>query len=64
MASDALNEAQKTHLTELRLNLDPYKLRALVDAKQRSIFSKLMKSQLARVEDSALLLQILIPNST
>ena len=41
IASACLNEAQKTHLTEVRCNLDPYKLRTLIDAKQRSIFRKL-----------------------
>jgi hypothetical protein len=41
LASDALNEAQKTYLTELKCNLDPYKLRQLIDHKQRSILSKL-----------------------
>ena len=41
LASGCLNEAQKIHLTEVRINLDPYKLRRLIDAKQRSIFRKL-----------------------
>ena len=41
LQSDCLNEAQKIHLTELRSNLDPYKLRKIIDTKQRSIFSKL-----------------------
>ncbi len=41
LASDHINEAQKIQLTEQRINLDPYKLRRLIDAKQRSIFRKL-----------------------
>ena len=41
MASEHITELQKTWLTELRLNLDPYKLRQMIDAKQRFIFSKL-----------------------
>jgi len=41
LASGCLNEAQKTYLTEVRCNLDPYKLRQQIDAKQRYIFSKL-----------------------
>lgn len=41
LQSGCLNEAEKTHLTELRCNLDPYKLRKLIDAKQRYIFSQL-----------------------
>ena len=41
MASKHVTELQKTWLTEVRLNLDPYKLRKLIDAKQRFIFSKL-----------------------
>jgi len=41
LASGSLNEAEKTHLCEIRCNLDPYKLRTLIDAKQRSIFRKL-----------------------
>jgi hypothetical protein len=36
-----LNEAQLTHLTEVRLHLDPYQLRTLIDAKQRAIFNRL-----------------------
>lgn len=39
--SSALNEAQKTHLCEMKCNLDPYKLRKIIDAKQHSIFRKL-----------------------
>ena len=41
LASGHLTEPQKTHLTEVKLNLDPYKLRKLIDAKLRTIFSKL-----------------------
>jgi len=41
LASDHVTELQKTWLTEARLNLDPYNLRNLIDAKQRFIFSKL-----------------------
>jgi hypothetical protein len=41
MASDSITELQKTWLTEMRMNLDPYKLRQLIDAKQRKILSKL-----------------------
>ena len=41
IASGCLNEAQVTHLTEVMCNLDPYKLRAQIDAKQQAIFRKL-----------------------
>ena len=41
LASEHVTELQKTWLTEMRLNLDPYKLRAMIDTKQRFIFSKL-----------------------
>jgi hypothetical protein len=41
LASENVTELQKTWLTEFRLNLDPYQLRRLIDAKQRFIFSKL-----------------------
>jgi hypothetical protein len=41
LASKHITELQKTWLTEVKLNLDPYKLRALIDAKQREIFKKL-----------------------
>jgi hypothetical protein len=41
MASEYVNELHKTWLTEVRLNLDPFKLRKLIDAKQRLIFSQL-----------------------
>jgi hypothetical protein len=41
LASEQLTEPQKTWLTELRSNLDPYQLRAFIDAKQRDILSKL-----------------------
>jgi transposase InsO family protein len=37
LASESLNEAQKAHLREIKYNLDPYKLRKLIDAKQRTI---------------------------
>jgi len=39
--SGALNELEKTHLTEIMINLDPYKLNKLIEAKQRSILRKL-----------------------
>lgn len=39
--SGHMTELQKTHLLELQTNLDPYKLRRLIDAKSRKIFSKL-----------------------
>lgn len=41
MASDHITELQKTFLMELKLNLDPYKLRTLIEGKLRRIFSKL-----------------------
>jgi hypothetical protein len=41
LSSGSLNEAQITNLTEQKLNLDPYKLRTLIDAKRRVILSKL-----------------------
>ena len=41
LASESLNEAQRTHLCAIRCNLDPYQLRKFIDAKQRSIFRKL-----------------------
>jgi transposase InsO family protein len=41
LASEQLTEPQKTHLTEMQINLDPYKLRRLIDAKLREIFRKL-----------------------
>ena len=41
LASEHITEPQKIWLTEVRLNLDPYKLRQMIDAKQRVIFSKL-----------------------
>ena len=34
-------ELQKTHLTEVKCNLDPYKLRTQIDALQSKIFKKL-----------------------
>ncbi len=36
-----LNQAELTHLTEMMLNLDPYKLRTLIDAKRHAILSQL-----------------------
>jgi hypothetical protein len=41
LASNHINEAQRTHLTEVRLNLDPYKLRTLIDAKRQAILKNL-----------------------
>lgn len=41
LASGALNELEKTHLTEIMINLDPYKLNKLIEAKQRSILRRL-----------------------
>ena len=41
IASGQLNELQLTHLTEMKLNLDPYKLRRLIDAKRQAILSQL-----------------------
>ena len=41
LASEYLSEPQKTHLIEVQINLDPYKLRRLIDAKLHRIFSKL-----------------------
>jgi hypothetical protein len=41
LASGHLTEPQKTYLTDVSLNLDPYKLRKLIDAKRRTIFRKL-----------------------
>jgi hypothetical protein len=41
MASEHVTELQKTWLTEVRLNLDPYKLRRFIDTKQLLILSKL-----------------------
>lgn len=39
--SEHITEWQKTCLTEMKLNLDPYKLRRLIDAKQKEIFDQL-----------------------
>ncbi len=36
-----INELQKTHLTDMRINLDPYKLRKQIDAKLKAILSRL-----------------------
>lgn len=41
LASKELTELQRTYLTEVKLNLDPYKLRQYIDAKQRTILGKL-----------------------
>lgn len=41
LACNQINEAQRNHLTEVKLNLDPYKLRAFIAAKQQAILSKL-----------------------
>ena len=41
MASGHLTEPQKMYLTEIQINLDPYKLRTLIDGKLRKIFSAL-----------------------
>lgn len=41
LESGHLNEFEKTHLLEVSINLDPYKLRALIDAKQKKIFKAL-----------------------
>ena len=41
LASKHINELQKTHLTEKKLNLDPYKLRMLIDTKQKEILDQL-----------------------
>ena len=41
LASGALNELEKTHLTEIMISLDPYKLNKLIEAKQRSILRRL-----------------------
>lgn len=41
LASNHVSELQKTWLVEVKLNLDPYKLRTLIDSKQRKIFNQL-----------------------
>lgn len=41
LASEHITELQKTHLIEVQTNLDPYKLRRLIDALQSKIFRKL-----------------------
>jgi hypothetical protein len=41
LASNKLTEPQKVHLTEVQINLDPFKLRQFIDAKRRKIFDKL-----------------------
>lgn len=41
LASDQITELQKTYLTEVKVNLDPYKLRKLIDAKRERIFGRL-----------------------
>lgn len=46
MASGSLTELEKTVLLERKLNLDPYELRRIIDAKQEAIFRKLRCHQL------------------
>ena len=41
MQSEHLHEAQKTHLTEIYCNLNPFKLKKLIDRKQRQILHAL-----------------------
>ena len=41
MASVHVNEAEKTHLTELYCNLNPFSLRKQIDHKQRQILKSL-----------------------
>ncbi len=41
MNSESLTEAHKTYLTEVKINLDPYRLRRQIDALQSKIFKKL-----------------------
>lgn len=41
MNSEHLNEAQKTHLTEMYCNLNPFKLKKQIDFKQRQILNVL-----------------------
>jgi transposase InsO family protein len=41
LESGHLNELEKTHLLEVSINLDPYNLRKLIDAKQKKIFKSL-----------------------
>lgn len=41
MESEHLNEAQKTHLTEIYCNLNPFNLKAFIDRKQREILTAL-----------------------
>ena len=41
MASDTITEPQKTFLTEVKLNLDPYELRSQIDAKRDRILKRL-----------------------
>ena len=41
LESGLLNEFKKTHLLEVSLNLEPYKLRTLIDAKQTKILNAL-----------------------
>ena len=41
LASRHITELQKTYLTEVQLNLDPYELRTLIDGKLRVIFNTL-----------------------
>lgn len=41
MNSDYINEAQKTHMTELYCNLNPFNLKKQIDYKQRQILNAL-----------------------
>lgn len=41
LASDHITELQKTYLTEVKLNLDPYKLRCIIDRKLQQISNRL-----------------------
>ena len=41
LASAQINEAQRTHLTDVRINLNPYELRTFIDTKREAIFRKL-----------------------
>ena len=41
MESESVTEAQKTHITEIKSNLDPYKLSRQIEVLQAKIFKKL-----------------------
>ena len=41
LASDHITELQRTYLTEVQTNLNPYNLRKIIDSKRRHIFKKL-----------------------